>query len=183
MIKQEYKEQIGSLNEYVALALVSAKNYQEINLEFIKTLVNDQKTPGVYVTLNKPYKTLKALFEKRDIDISLIIFIDSITPQEEIKKTKDCLFIGSPEKLSDISIAMDQAVRAIPSGLKFVFFDSLSTLLIYHNVAVIAKFIHFLSTKMREWSVKGIIISLESDSNKELITQLSQFCDLTFEIR
>ncbi|MEK6974167.1 MAG: ATPase domain-containing protein [Nanoarchaeota archaeon] len=183
MIKKAYREQMNSLNEYVALALVSSKNYQETNLELIKILVNEQKTPGVYITLNKPYKTLKKIFEQKAINNSLIIFIDAITQEENLKKTKECLFIGSPEKLSDISIAMDQAVRAIPSEQKFVFFDSLSTLLIYHQPGTIAKFIHFLSTKMREWSVKGIIISLESDANKELINQLTQFCDLTLELK
>lgn len=182
MIKEAYKEQINNLNEYVALALVSAKNYQETNIEIIKILVDEQKTPGVYVTLNKPYKTLKKIFQQRSINLSLIIFIDSITPETDLKKTKECLFIGSPEKLSDILIAMDQAVRAIPSEQKFVFFDSLSTLLIYHQPGTIAKFIHFLSTKMREWNVKGIIISIESDANKELINQLTQFCDLTLEL-
>ncbi len=183
MIKAEFKTQLENLKEYVALAVVSAKNYQKTNIEFIKTLVNEQNTPGVYITLNKPYKTLKSLFEKEKINTTLIIFIDAVTEEKVVKKTRDCLYIGSPEKLSDISIAMDQAVRAIPSENKFVFFDSLSTLLIYHQPPVIAKFIHFLSTKMREWSVKGIIISLQSDTNKELLAQLTQFCDLTFEIR
>jgi KaiC/GvpD/RAD55 family RecA-like ATPase len=183
VIKKEFKDQLQDLNEYVALALVSQDNYQNTNIEFVKTLVNEQKTPGVYITLNKPYKTLKSILEKSSIDTSLIIFIDAITPMDSVKKTEDCLFIGSPEKLSDISIAMDQAVRAIPADKKFVFFDSLSTLLIYHQSNTIAKFIHFLSTKMREWNVKGIIISLESDSNKELISKLSQFCDLTFEVK
>ena len=183
MIKEEFKAQLQSLNEYVALAIVSSDNYQNTNIEFIKTLINEHKIPGVYVTLNKPYKTLKNILEKSSIDTSLIIFIDAVTSVDSIKKTEDCLFIGSPEKLSDISIAMDQAVRAIDSNKKFVFFDSLSTLLIYHESRTIAKFIHFLSTKMREWNVKGIIISLESDSNKELISELSQFCDLTFNVK
>lgn len=182
MIKSDYKEELKDLKEYVALALVTPEKYQSTNIEFVKTLVNEQKTPGIYVTLNKPYKTLKTIFEKEKIDTSLILFIDAITSIDSIKKTKECLYIGSPEKLSDISIAMDQAVTSIEQRDKFVFFDSLSTLLIYHETTVIAKFIHFLSTKMREWNVKGIIISLESNSNKDLISQLSQFCDLKLNI-
>lgn len=182
MINQDFKVQLESLKEYVALALVPAKDYQKTNIEIIKILINEQNTPGVYVTLNKPYKVLRSLFDKNGIRTSLIIFIDAVSEEKSIKKTKDCLFIGNPEKLSDISIGMDQAVRAIESENKFVFFDSLSTLLIYHEPTTIAKFIHFLSTKMREWGVKGIIISLQSDTNKELIAQLTQFCDLTINI-
>ena len=182
-IKEELKEKLKGLKEYVALATVKAKSYQAVNLDIIKYLIKDENTPGVYVTLNKPYNTLKSMFEKGGIDTTLIIFIDAVskTPRQEVKKTKDCLFIGSPEKLSDISVAMDQAVRAIPSKKKFVFFDSLSTLLIYNSPVVIAKFIHFLAGKMSEWQVQGIIVSLEKEKNKELIERLSQFCDVSFE--
>lgn len=182
MINSEFKKQLKEMKEYVALATVDSQNYQKINIDLIKTLVNEQNTPGVYVTLNKPFKTLKTLFDNVSINTKLIIFIDAVTETPRIEKTKDCLYIGNPEKLSDLSIAMDQAVRAIPSDEKFVFFDSLSTLLIYNNPNTIAKFIHFLSTKMREWKVKGIIISLER-GNKELIDKLTQFCDLSLDFK
>ena len=170
------------MKEYVALATVDSQNYQDVNTDLLKTLVNEQKTPGVYVTMNKPFKTLKSLFDKEGINTKIIIFIDAVTESSRVEMTQDCLFIGNPEKLSDISIAMDQAVRAITFDEKFVFFDSLSTLLIYNNPNTIAKFIHFLSTKMREWKVKGIIISLERD-NKQLIDKLIQFCDLSFDFK
>ena len=72
---------------------------------------------------------------------------------------------------------MDQAVRAVPGKEKFLFFDSLNTLLIYNAVGTVARFIHFLATKMRVWGVKGIIISLQKESNKELIDEIEQLCD------
>ncbi len=179
----EFQDQIKELKEFVALATVNPRDYQKINIGIIKKLVNEDKTPGVYVTLNKPYKTLKSLFEREKIDSSLILFIDAVTNTKDkrLEKTKDCLYIGSPENLSDISVAMDEAVRAVPGEKKFVFFDSLSTLLIYNQPGTIAKFIHFLAGKMREWGVKGIIISLEKGANKELIDKLSQFCDVSFD--
>ena len=84
--------------------------------------------------------------------------------------------------MSDISISMDQAVRAIPSDEKFLFFDSLSTLLMYNNVGTVAKFIHFLAGKMRVWKVKGIIVSLRKEKDSELIENLMQFCDVMLEL-
>lgn len=100
----------------------------------------------------------------------------------DIKKTKECLYIGSPENLSDIAVAMEQAVMAIQSEDKFLFFDSLNTLLLYNKAITVAKFIHFLSTKMRTWKVKGIIVSLHKDKDKELIDELSQFCDVIMDM-
>lgn len=181
---KEFEKKLGSLKEYIALATVSASSYDKTNMKLIKHLTSEEKTPGVYITLNKPYTTLSALFKKNKIDERMVIFVDAVTKLSgmEIKKTKGCLFVGSPEKLSDISIAMDQAVRAVPTKQKFVFFDSLSTLLLYNNAETVARFIHFLAGKMRAWKVKGIIISLEKNKNEDLINKLSQLCDVVQEI-
>ena len=123
------------------------------------------------------------MFVKIGIDTRMIIFIDAVTKTAggEIEKKKECLFIGNPEKLSDISVAMDQAVTAIAGKEKFLFFDSLSTLLLYNKPLTVARFIHFLAGKMRVWKVKGIIISLEKESDKELIEELMQVCDVKID--
>ncbi|HLD06259.1 MAG TPA: hypothetical protein VJC16_01860 [Candidatus Nanoarchaeia archaeon] len=176
--------QLKDLDEFVVLATVSAQKYQETNIEIIRSLTEEMNIPGVYVTLNKPYEAVKKLLLQKKVDARLIIFIDAVSRMGGggERKTKECLFIGSPENLSDISIAMDQAVRALPSKEKFLFFDSLNTLLTYNEIPVVVKFIHFLSTKMRAWKVKGIIISLEKKKNQELIGELSQFCDLAIDL-
>lgn len=181
---QQKLAQLRQMKEFVVLATVQAKDYQETNLEIVKSLTEEMNIPGVYVTLNKPYATVKGLLTKKGVDIRLIIFIDAVTAigSGQQQKTGECLFIGSPENLSDISIAMDQAVRSLPSKEKFLFFDSLNTLLTYNEIPTVVKFIHFLSTKMRAWRVKGIIISLEKKKNQELINELSQFCDLAIDL-
>ena len=71
---------------------------------------------------------------------------------------------------------------AIPTKDKFLFFDSLSTLLLYNDVSVVAKFVHFLSGKMRVWRVKGIIISLRRKIDEDLIEELKGFCDMTLNL-
>ena len=173
---------ISKLHEYVALAVVEAKKYQKTNMELIKSF-SKKKIPGVYVTLSKPYETLVRDFEKAGIDPKTIIFIDGVTKiAGEPKKKENCLFIGSPENLSDISIAMDQAVSAIGKE-KFVFFDSLSVLVIYNNPVSVAKFIHFLASKMRVWRVKGIIVSLKRKKDDKLIKEVLQFCDVLLDIK
>lgn len=182
-IKEEFKRQIKDLKAYIAIATIKAKDYQKTNLEIVKELTQDENIPGVYVTLNKPFETMEKVFKKNGIDTDIIIFIDAVTKTAggKIEKKGRCLFIGSPENLSDISMAMDQAVRALPSNERFVFFDSLSTLLIYNSTSTVARFIHFLAGKMRIWKVKGIIVSLQKEKDKELIDELTQFCDITLD--
>ena len=174
---------LDEFEEYVALAVVDANKYQKENIRIIRKLTQEG-TPGVYVTLNIPFNTLKTRLKREKVDLDEIIFIDAVTETAggKIEKTDDCLFINSPQSLSDISIAMDQAIMAIESKEKFLFFDSLSTLLLYNDVGVVAQFVHFLSSKMRVWRVKGIIISLRRNDDKELINELKSFCDVTLSL-
>lgn len=183
-IKEELQIKLGSSRDYVALATVSPRNYQSTNIEIVSYLVNIEKIPGVYVTLNRSFSYMAKALKNSAVNTDMIVFIDAVTQTAggNIEKTKRCLFIGNPENLSDISMAMDQAVQAVPEDNKFLFFDSLDTLLMYNKPATVAKFIHFLSGKMRVWKVKGIIISLSKESNKELIEDLIQFCDIVMEL-
>jgi len=176
----DFKKEVKDLKEFVALATVSAKNYQKTNVDLIKHLTKDKKIPGVYVTLNRPFSSVRKLLEKGGVDTEMIIFLDGVikTAGGKITKEKNCVFIGSLENLSDFSLAMDQAVRALPGKDKFLFFDSLSTLLLYNSAETVARFIHFLAGKMRVWKVKGILISLERQEDKDLIEELTQFCDV-----
>ncbi|MFH1249226.1 MAG: ATPase domain-containing protein [archaeon] len=184
MVKKQKKddlETLQSLKDYVALATVNAEKYQKMNIKIIKSFT-DKKIPGVYVTLSKPVVTVKKLLEEAGVDTRIVIFIDAITKTIDGTEKKDnCLFIGTPENLSDISIAMDQAVTALPAQ-KFIFFDSLSVLLVYNQPALVAKFIHLIAGKMHIWKVKGIIISLRRKEDEELIKELFQFCDIKIDL-
>ena len=179
----KYKKYLEGKKDYVALVKVSSKDYEKTNVELIRYFTEEENIPGIYVTLNKAFDIVKERLTENSVDTRVIIFIDAVVKRSknDVSKTEDCLFIGSPEKLSDISIAMDQAVKALPGKDKFVFFDSLSTLLLYNNPTSVARFIHFLSNKIRSWWVKGIIISLRREKDKELIEELLQFCDIQID--
>ncbi|MCH8003179.1 MAG: hypothetical protein IH934_00980 [Nanoarchaeota archaeon] len=181
-IKDKFKKEVKNLKDYIVLVTVNPKIYQKSNLEILNVLVNEQKTPGVYVTLNKPFDIMKRLLKQSKIDSRLVIFIDGITKVPENKKVKNCLFIGSPEKLSDISLAMDQAVKALPTKEKFIFFDSINTLSVFNKPGTVARFVYFLASKIREWKIKGIIISVKKDSDESLINELVQFCDSRIDL-
>ena len=81
-----------------------------------------------------------------------------------------------------MSVAMDQAVRALPRENKFLIFDSLNTLSIFNKPGTVARFIHFLTTKMREWKIKGVIITLEKETEPALLDELTQFSDSRIDI-
>ncbi len=180
-VKETFKKEIKSLKDYILLVTVDAKNYQKASIDVVRFLVNGQSTPGIYITLNKPYEIIQRSLAGSGIDTRLIIFIDaaSIT---EARKVENCLYIGSMEKLSDLSVAMDQAIKALPEGEKFLVFDSLNTLSLFNKPATVARFTHFLTNKMREWKVKGIIITLWKETDPMLLDELTQFSDARADI-
>ncbi len=172
-----FDKEIKSLKDYILFVTVDAKNYQKTTIDVVKFLVNEQGIPGVYVTLNKPYEIIQRTLTNNDVDSRLVIFIDATSRTEGSKKVENCLYIGSPEKLSDLSVAMDQAIKALTTNEKFLIFDSLNTLAIFNKPSTVARFIHFLTGKMREWKVKGIIITLKNETEQALLDELTQFSD------
>jgi KaiC/GvpD/RAD55 family RecA-like ATPase len=178
-LKETFKKETKSLKDYILLITVDAKGYQKTTVDVVKFLI-EQNIPGVYVALNKPYEIVQRNLANNGVDARLVIFIDAAS-KTEAKKVGNCLYIGSPEKLSDLSVAMDQAVKAL-AGDKFLIFDSLNTLAIFNKPATMARFVHFLTGKIREWKIKGIIITLEKETEPALLDELTQFCDARVDL-
>ncbi|MBN2127351.1 MAG: hypothetical protein JW703_03075 [Candidatus Diapherotrites archaeon] len=167
----------------VSVVLSKAQNYFSSVTELIKKLVNEQKLTGVYVSLNRPAETIITSFEQKGIDLSSLIFIDGVTKNSGNKgKAKNTIFVDSPKNLTDLGIALTQAVNGIKTENKFVFFDSISTLLVYNSFDKSSKFAHFLALKMRDWKVKGMILSLEKESDSEMLEQMKMFVDNVIEV-
>ncbi len=175
------RRKFSKSSEYVALVLVKPFEYQKASISIVRHLTKNKGLPGVYLSVNKPFASLQENFRKNGVRSELLIFIDAITSLAEgsAKESEHCYYLESPENLSDISIAISQAVESIDYKEKFIFIDSLSTLLIYNNPETIIKFIHFLVSKMRAWNVVGIILSLKKRGESGLIAELGQFCDET----
>lgn len=168
----------------VVLLVVSAEKYLAVSMDVLKHYCNNEKSSCVYVTVNRPYSTLMNLIKKNGINAEKLFVIDAITPKSAQTKSADnAIFIGNPKGLTDISISASAAVKSLHDGNKMLFFDSLSTLLIYNDEGSVTKFAHFLINKMKEWSISGVIISLEKETDAKLFSQLSQFVDKVIEVK
>ena len=181
-VKEVFNKEVKSLKDYLLFVMVDAKNYQSTTIDVIKSLLSEDNISGVYITLNKPYEIMQRTLANNNIDSRVIIFIDATSRSQESKKVENCLYIGSPEKLSDMSVAIDQAVKALPTEQKFLIFDSLNTLIIFNKPATVARFVHFLTGKIREWKIKGIIITLKKETDQTLLDELTQFSDAQIDV-
>lgn len=163
----------------ITLFIIDEANYAQANRELLKHYVNKKKYECVYVTVNKPFEAILDIIKKEKIDHKKVFFIDCIKEitSSGIEGEGNCMFVGSPNDLTNISIAISEMVGRMKGRKKILFFDSLSTLTIYHEHHSVEKFAHFISNKMREWKMAGAFISLKKESDEKLISMLSQFCD------
>ena len=180
LIKTITRELKDQTEPGISLVLTTAKTYNEANIALTEYMVNVKGLPGVYVTLNKPYRTMKKTLDGK-VDLRMLIFIDAITKSTggKLESSDECLYLDSMQNLTDLGVAIDQAINAIPSDRKFLMLDSLSTLLIYSQVGSVSKFIHFLTAKIRSYDVDGVLLSLVHGEDDEFLSQLSMFCDQT----
>jgi len=168
-------------NNFIVLINVNAEDYLSTNTKILKVLANEDKLPGVYITINKPYQTMKNILDKEGVKTDKMYFIDCITKTaggDTSDKSGKVFFLDSPQNLTGLGVAMGEAIRGIPEKDKFLFMDSLSTLLLYHNTGTVAKFSHFLTGKMRLWGLRGVLMAMEKEADPQLTDQLAQFCDV-----
>ena len=168
----------------IILLIISVQKYLETSMKILKHYCNNEKSSCVYVSVNHTYNTLMNLMKKNKINTDKLFVIDAITPHSaQTKDVSNAIFTGNPRGLTDISISASSAIKNLPNGERMLFFDSLSTLLIYNDSGSVTKFVHFLINRMKEWNISGVIISLEDEIDKKLSSQLSQFVDKVIEIK
>jgi len=181
------KEVKGLPDNYIILFVTDSEKYIETNMAILKIFLNEKKYSGIYITVNRPYITLVEFLKKNQIKLDNIFFIDCITKtgggRPEI--TEDCLYLTSPHNLTELGIALTQAMDAMKGKPgKFLFLDSLSMMAIYNSFTTLAQFSHFLTTRIRLSKLKaGILISLEKEVDEKLLLILKELCDKVVEVR
>ena len=149
--------------------------------EAVLFIFKQQKCKNViYITTNKPYDSLVHLFDINGINTKNFFFIDCISLQLGRRmedEPNNCLFLESPENLCKLSVTTKELIKHF-RGEKLVFLDSLSTLRVYNDPEVLAKFIsNFMLNKVNGLHVDSVILALESDVDLETKELVEKFAD------
>ena len=162
---------------WIVLLETSAESILEVSLATIKILT-DKDYNGVILSASRPYANLLALYKKKNIDTKKIFVLDCVTKSQSAKQEKidNVEYLEGVSTLSNISLSINQSIKRI-KGNKFIFIDSITTMLIYNNPGIFARFIHSMLTRMRINGINGLLISLEGETNKEIRAEIAQLCD------
>lgn len=160
----------------------NASRLKKATLDIASYLVKTN-TPIVLITINDPHITLENKLKNRGVEVRNIIFIDAISrPGREIESEGNCVFVGNPANLTDIAIAIDGAINALPTNQIVLMFDAISILTIYNHMQEVIRFFHFLVSKVRTNQIRGIFLFIKGKKHSTLLGELNQFCDITANI-
>lgn len=153
----------------------------DIGLASVKILTKRNDT-GIIISTSRPYSNIVKLYIKNKVDVEKIFFLDCISKNlNGHKKASNVKFVENLSSLTDISLSISERIKAT-NGRKFIFFDSINTMLIYNKPHVFARFVHNVLTRMRLNDVGGILISLQDKTNREIKADIAQLCDKVIKI-
>ncbi len=175
----DIKKEFDNLPDgWIVLLETSAEKSLEISLSALYHLVTEKNYIGIVLSASRPYKNLVQLYQHKGIDTSRILFLDCISKSQslDIDQTGNVLYLDSVSDLTNISLALKGSMEKI-QGNKFVYIDSITTMLIHNTPEMFARFIHGILTKMRIQGISGLLISLEDETDKEIRAEVAQLCD------
>jgi hypothetical protein len=165
------------------LVLATPGNIRQRNIELIRDISTlDYHT--IVITTNFPYSILAKLYAEQGIDLSKVSFIDAVT-RNSIGSAENIpgvvRFINNPANLTDMGIAVTEALKDHAGKKVCILYDSISTMLIYLSSPNISKFIHFVTNKLRLMDISGIFLAVEKGLDPMLMTQLTTFVDAVID--
>lgn len=184
MVNFTVEQELENLQpDFIASMVCTRDGYSELSRKISNYFIRKGNVSGIYVTSDKPSKTIKEELIRNKISVENLYFIDMISRVSGVKsETANVLFSGSPSNLTELSIVINSAMNDLKTKNKFLIFDTLSTLFNYNPQPIALKFVHFLSVTMRNLNVSGVFIIIKNQLDERALSFISGFVDKTIEI-
>lgn len=170
-------------DSYAVIVIARAADIEQTNVDIVREMMGKDGL-CIYVSVNQPFSSMLRIMKKSGIDTRRIFFIDCITKTSggTVVDADNCIYIDSTSNLTELNISISEALSAM-EGKKSLFFDALSTLMIYNTPSSFAKFAHSVMTKVKSMGVSGIFMVVEGEMSKDIFSQLEQFSEKTIDLR
>ncbi|MFH1972297.1 MAG: hypothetical protein ABIJ18_02355 [archaeon] len=179
-MQEEIKSRLKDIPEdSIILTIIPSEHYMDINLFILNHWLTKKPThKGTYISLNRPFSSLVTTLNSNNIDMERLFFIDCVS--KRVKESENCVFLGTEYSLTNLGIALTTLLKK--DDFSFVFLDSLNTLSLYNGLESALKFSHFLISQLRDHNKNGIILGIHEDTNKRIVRELSQLCDIVIDL-
>jgi len=178
-IYRKLKNELQTLKKNaVVLVAVESEQQAEAITALLKIYINEKNMNGLYLSISAPYEQIKNITESAGIQTDRLYFIDCISQMAgtTTAKTEKAVFVENPSSLEEVNMYIDKILMRMPEP-KFMFMDSISSLLIYNNERSIEEFTHLVINKMRLEKLGFVIITLKQKESEQLAKTLVPMCD------
>lgn len=171
-------------NGWISLMLVPVENILKVNTEAIK-LLQERDYKGIYISLSKDYLELSNIFKSENIDLEKLHFIDGISQMFGVAKVDrpNVTYVDGPLSIESIQKQILAIEKEMPEKKKFLFLDSITTVLLYNSLEKTLEFSNFLTTTLKNSEMIGILVSLTKGyANDQLIEELKKASDEVLDL-
>ncbi len=129
-----------------------------------------------YVSIARPVTSVIKDLKAGDVDLKNHYFVDCVSKKRNLREElRNTVYVESPSSLTKIHIGISKLMREHDTGL--IFFDSISSLLIYNNGSDALGFLNNLMNEIRGTDTKGVYLIMRNDFESRLAKELEIFAD------
>lgn len=181
--EEKLEKEFADLPEgWIVLIETNAEDSLKVGLAAINILT-DKNYGGIILSASRPCSNLLTLYKNSSINPERIFILDCVCKSHgiAIEDSDTVLHMDNVSSLTKIAISIDKTINKI-KGSKFIFIDSITTMLIHNEPPVFARFTHSILTKLRVNGMNGLLLSLENETPKEVRAEIAQLCDKVIKI-
>lgn len=165
------------------IVLIVSENSENASLKILNYFLRKKDVSGIYVTIDKPSKTVRDNLIENKIGVEKLYFVDLISELSGVKlESEKTLFSCLPSNLTELSIILNSAMEHMKTTNKFIMFSSLSTMFSYNVPSLVVKFVHQLTVRMRNFGITGIFIITKNQIDEKTLSLFQTFSDNMVEI-
>jgi len=131
----------------VVMLELPAENYFETGADFIKLLAN-KGFRGLYVSFQRPYQNVASLLKDKGVSLDKFLFVHACTVPGE-KPDPRCTCVPMDSGIDEFAKAIYTNLSRLKGKKKFIFVDSLTTIVLYKQLSEFMRFSEFLIREVK----------------------------------
>jgi archaellum biogenesis ATPase FlaH len=158
-----------------------AENYFAALATILRDFVMESHGFAIYVSVTNPASLLTELLTSMEIPTESVYFVD-VTSYMMIapgKRTPNTTYVESPTMLETIMLRVEYLLQKSKAQKKIVIIDSIGSLSIHNNTAILSEFLHILVNTLKSSGAITILLAVKEETLPELDNILSLVCDQT----
>ncbi|MBD3260130.1 MAG: hypothetical protein GF334_00340 [Candidatus Altiarchaeales archaeon] len=181
----EFKRKLSeSLTHMDDKAVVSVSTSSVDHLPTVSALLDiltrKRGLGGVYISFTQPYQYLAEAVKQANVPLDDLFFIDCISKMAAkipSEPKENVVFVENPSSLEEVNVHLNRMLDRVSSPKKFIFLDSLTSLLIYNDEKSVNEFSHFIINKARLSNIFTVLLFQKKEGAGKLHEKVEHICD------